>query len=230
MQSMSSPPSPLLPNQPAPSLWRRFLLDWRTVLLRAFLPIAAGLSLPSLGIGALVWWRTSKTWDYRERWTGTWVLAIIGLLVYGVITWVTHPLPSLLHALLVGRQESVLVASLQAIGKMWLLHLCFAPTCALILEWLHPLTRRVRWLSRYRVPRRGKAGSASPGHPLAGFLSLVPALPPSTSSWPPPLSSLQPSSISQFPIVQPLPTEPLGNLPGWRPLRVGARRSAVSSH
>jgi hypothetical protein len=213
MPSMSSPPSPLLPNWPAPSLRRRFAFDWRTALLRAFLPIAALLAPPGLGIGALIWWRTSKTWDYRERWSGTRLLAIVGLVVYGAITWVAHPLPSMLHALFVGRRESFLITGLREVGEMWLLHLCFAPTCALILEWLHPLTRRVRLLPRERVPRRGKAGSVSTGHPSASStLSLVPAPPPSTSSplSPPPLSSLQPSSISQPPIVQPPPAEPLG--------------------
>src|SRR5579863_1810869 len=198
MRSMPSPPSPLLPNRPAPSLWRRFLLDWRTALLRAFLPIAALLALPSLSIGALIWWRTSKTWDYRERWSGTWVLAIIGLVAFGAITWVAHPLPSLLHALLVDRQESVLVVGLQDVGKMWLLHLCFAPACALILEWLHPLTRHVRLLPRERVPRRGKAGAAAPDRPL----SLVPMPPHSTSS--------SPSPTSQASFISSPPTEPLG--------------------
>ncbi len=48
----------------------------RKALLRAFLPIAALLALPGLGIGALIWWRTGKTWDYRERLAGTWLLAI----------------------------------------------------------------------------------------------------------------------------------------------------------
>src|SRR5438128_3911651 len=186
MRSMSSPPSLLPPNQPAPSLWQRFLLDWQKVLLRIFLPIAALLAPPSLGIGALIWWRTSKTWDSRERWSGTWVLAIIGLVVYAVITWVAHPLPSLFHALLVGRRESFLTAGLRDVGEMWLLHLCFAPACALILEWLHPLTRRVRWLSRYRVPRRGKAVGVPPGHPPASPLPLVPASQPTSSSSPSP--------------------------------------------
>src|SRR6266699_6398510 len=212
MQPMSSPPSPLLPNRPASSPWQRFLLDWRAVLLRIFLPIAALLAPASLGIGALIWWRASKTWDYRERWSGTWVLAIIGLVVYAGITWIAHPLPSVLHALLVERQKNVLVAGLQAVGILWLLHLCFAPACALILEGLHPLTRRVRWLSRERAPRRGKARSVSPGHPPASSLSLVPASPPSLSAplSSPPLSSLQHSSLSQPPVVQPPPTEPLG--------------------
>ena len=205
MQSRSSPPSPLPPNRPAPS-------RWRTALLQAFLSIAALLALPGLAIGALIWWRNSKTWDYRERWSGTWVLAIVGLVVYAVITWVAHPLPSLLYALFIGRRESFLVAGLRDVGEMWLLHLCFAPACALILEGLHPLTRRVRRLPRYRVLRRGRAGRVSPGHPPASSLPLVPAPPPSTSSpiSSPPLSSLQPSSVSQLPIAQPPPTEPLG--------------------
>jgi hypothetical protein len=207
MQSMSSPPSPLSSNQSTPSLCRRLLLGWRTTLLRIFLPIAAALALPSLGIGALIWWRTGKTWDYRERWAGTWVLAIIGLVVFGGITWVAHPLPSLFHALLVDRQENVLVAGLRDVGKQWLLHLCFAPACALILEWLHPLTRRVRWLSHYRVLRRGKAGSVSPGDRPASSLSLVPTPLHSTSSSPSPSLRSSPSSQTSF---VPPPTEPLG--------------------
>ena len=212
MQTMPSPPSPLLPNRPAPSLRRRFDVNWRTALLRIFLPIATALAPLSLGIGALVWWRNSKTWDYRERWTGTWVLAIIGVVVYAAITWVAHPLPSLFHALFIGRRESFLAAGLRAVGQMWLLHLCFAPACALILEWLHPLTRRVRWLSRYRVPRRGKAVGVPPGHPLASPLPLVPASQP-TSSFSP-SSSLQSSPTSQIAFVSPPPTEPLGTFRG----------------
>ena len=185
------------------------MLDWRTVLLGVFLSIAALLALPSLALGALVWWRTSKTWDSQERWSGTWLLAIVGLVLY-VITWVAHPLPSLLYALVVARRESLFVAGLEAVGKMWLLHLCFAPTCALLLEWLHPLTRRVRRLSRYRVPRRGNAGHVPPGHPPVSSLSSVP-----TSS-----SSLHSSPSGQIAFVSPPPTEPLGaflggDLYGW---------------
>ena len=208
MQTMPSPPSLLPPNRPAPPPWRRFAFEWRTLLLRVFLPIAALLALPSLGLGALIWWRTGKTWDYRERWTGTWVLAILGLVVYGVITWVTHPLPSLFHALFVGRRESFLAAVLRDVGEMWLLHLCFAPACALLLEWLHPLTRRVRLLPRYRVSRRGKAGRVPPGHPPVSSLSSVPT---SQSS---PSPSLHSSPSSQIAFVPPPPTEPLGTFLG----------------
>src|SRR6266699_2299576 len=213
MQPMSSPPSPLLPNRPASSPWQRFLLDWRAVLLRIFLPIAALLAPASLGIGALIWWRTGKTWDYRERWAGTWVLAITGVFVYAALTWVTHPLPSLLPSLLVDRHQSVLVAGLQAVGKLWLLHLCFTPTCALILEWLHPLTRRVRLLPRYRVLRQGKAGMAPTDGPPADALSLVaaPHSSPSSSSSSP---SLQSSPSSQISLISAPPTEPLGTFLG----------------
>src|SRR5690349_4415677 len=176
MQSMPSPPSLLLSNQSAPSLWRHFLRDWRKMLLGVFLSVAALLAPPGLGLGALIWWRSSKTWDYREHWAGIWMLAIIGVVVYAALTWVAHPLPSLLHSLLVDRQHSVLVAGVQAVGTLWLLHLCFAPACALILEWLHPLTRRVCLLPRYRVLQQGKAGMAPTDGPPADVLPLVAAL------------------------------------------------------
>jgi hypothetical protein len=214
MQSMSSPPSLLSSNQPAPSLWRRLLLEWRTVLLRVFLPLSVALALPSLGIGALIWWRSSKTWDYRERWAGTWVLAIIGVVVYTALTWVAHPLPSLFSALLAARQQSILAAGLRAVGKLWLLHLCFAPACALVLEWLHPLTRRVRWLARPRVPRPGKAGGATPDRSLASALSLVTAPSHSTSTPPSPSPALRSSPSSQISSASPPPTEPLGTFLG----------------
>ena len=118
MQPMSSPPSLLPSNRSAPSLWQRLLPGWRRWLLRLFLPLSAALALPSLGIGALIWWRSSKTWDYRERWAGTWVLALVGLVVYAVLTWAAHPLPTLFHALLTESRESILVGSLRAVGKL----------------------------------------------------------------------------------------------------------------
>lgn len=86
MQSKPSPLSPLPTSRAAPPPRWRLAFAWRTALLRTFLPMAALLALPGLGIGALIWWRTSKTWDYRERWAGTWLLAIVGLAAYAVIT------------------------------------------------------------------------------------------------------------------------------------------------
>lgn len=92
MSSRASTPLP-------PSLHRSFLsplhrpVGARRVLLALFLPIAAVFALPSLGIGALIWWRASKTWDSRERWSGTRLMAVIGLLVYGFVSWFYHPCP-----------------------------------------------------------------------------------------------------------------------------------------
>ena len=205
MPPLSSPPSLLPPSRPTPSLRQRLLPGWRSWPLRIFLPLSAALALPSLVIGALIWWRSSKTWDYRERWAGTWVLAIVGVVVYAALTWVAHPLPSLLHALFVSRQESFLAAGLRAVGKLWLLHLCFAPACALILEWLHPLTRRVRWLARSRVP---------PDHSSASTLPLVATPPYATSAFPSPTPSFRSSLTSQISFVSPPPTEPLGTFLG----------------
>ena len=214
MQPMSSAPSLLPSHRPAPSLWRRLLPDWRTVLLLVFLPISAALALPSLGIGALIWWRTSKTWDYRDRWAGTWALAIVGVVVYATLTWVAHPLPSLFHTLLLERQQSLLAAGLRAVGKLWLLHLCFAPACALILEWLHPLTRRVRWIARSRGPRRGKAGGAPPDRSPASAQPIVTAPPHSTAASPSPSPTLRSSPSSRISSVSPPPAEPLGTFLG----------------
>src|SRR5205814_206285 len=50
-----------------------------------------------------------------------------------------------------------LVTGLRWLGLLWLLHLCFAPTCALILEGLHPLTRRICLLPRASVREPGTA-------------------------------------------------------------------------
>src|SRR5256885_16858120 len=94
MSSRSSPLPPPQSHQSPPSPRRR-PVGMRQALFALFLPIAAVLALPSLGIGALIWWRASKTWDSSERWSGTWLMAIIGLLVYGFLTWFDHPLPSL---------------------------------------------------------------------------------------------------------------------------------------
>jgi hypothetical protein len=122
-------------------------------LFALFLLVGSAFALPSLLIAALIWWRASKTWDSREWWSGTWLLAIVGLLVYGCLTWVYHPLPSFLHTLSVSlpqlsHRPRSLSAVLRWLGLLWLLHLCFAPVCALLLERLHPLSKRFPLTSR----------------------------------------------------------------------------------
>src|SRR2546430_994825 len=98
MSSRASPPLPPSPHRPFPSPLHR-PVGARRVLIALFLPIAAVLALPSLGMGTLIWWRASKTWDSSERWSGTWLMATIGLLVYGFVSWFYHPLPFLFHSL-----------------------------------------------------------------------------------------------------------------------------------
>ncbi len=170
MSSKSSPPPLLRPHRSSPL---RCPVSIRQALLALFLPIAAVIALPSLGIGALIWWRASKTWDCRERWSGTWLMAIVGLLIYGLVSWFDHPLPALVHTLSaallhLSAGPRSLVTGLRWLGLLWLLHLCFAPTCALILEGLHPLSRRVRLLPRAHMREPGTAradGFASPATP-----------------------------------------------------------------
>src|SRR5437899_10822206 len=169
MSSRAFPPLPPSPHRPFPSPLHR-PVGARRVLLALFLPIAAVLALPSLGIGALIWWRASKTWDSSERWSGTWLMAIIGLLVYCFLTWFDHPLPSLFLRLSddlthLPTEPRSLVTGLRWLELLWLLHLCFAPTCALILERLLPLSRRVHLLPRASAREPGMArgdGFANP--------------------------------------------------------------------
>jgi hypothetical protein len=163
MSSRAFPPLPPSPHRPFPSPPHR-PVGARRALLALFLPIAVIFALPSLGMGTLIWWRASTTWDSRERWSGTWLMAVVGLLVYGFVSWFYHPLPSLFHSLSVdlshlSRGPRSLVTGLRWLGLLWLLHLCFAPTCALILEGLHPLTRRARLLPRAPVLEPGTARS-----------------------------------------------------------------------
>ncbi len=169
MSSRASPPLPPSPHRSFLSPLHR-PVGARRALLALFLPIAAVFALPSLGIGALIWWRASKTWDSRERWSGTWLMAIIGLLVYGFLTWFYHPLPSLFLSLSVylthlPTEPRALVTGLRWLGLLWLLHLCFAPTCALILEGLHPLSRRIHLLPRASAREPGTASGDGFAHP-----------------------------------------------------------------
>lgn len=169
MSSRASPPLPPSPHRSFLSPLHR-PVGARRVLLALFLPVAAVFALPSLGMGTLIWWRASKTWDSSERWSGTWLMAVIGLLVYGFVSWFYYPLSFLFHSLSVDlshlpTEPRSLVTGLRWLGLLWLLHLCFAPTCALILEGLHPLSRRVHLLPRASAREPGTArgdGFANP--------------------------------------------------------------------
>jgi len=179
MPSLYPPPAPGS-NPPSP----RVAPDLRTVLLLLFLTLAALLALTSLGIGALVWWRASRTWDYRERWSGTWLLAILGGLAYVLILWFGHPLPAPSHALL----------SATWLGRLWLLNMLLAPSCALVLEGLHPMTKRVRPLPRHPLPPTKQTGESDPV-----LLTLQP---------------LQRAPVQSGSSVQSPPLEPLGTYLG----------------
>lgn len=205
----------------------------RRALLALFLLVAAVLALPSLGIGALVWWRASTTWDSRERWSGIWLLAIVGLLVYGFLTWFSHPLPPLFYTLAVDLRHlsmgpGFLVAGLRWLGPLWLLHLCFAPACALMLEGLAPRTRRVLLLPRGTVMQPGGAGGDARADPPALPLApqdmqhqqqkrrmRTPLYSSSFVSSPTPVEVTRPLSAVQTTLFEPLGTYFGGELDAW---------------
>jgi hypothetical protein len=166
----------------------------RRGLLWVFLPLAAFLALPSLLIAALWWWRASKTWDAQERWSGTWLLAVVCGCAYGGILWFGHPFPSLLQAVVFFHHTWS--ETMVALERLWGLHLLLAPACALLLEALRPLSRRVRLSSRRPVPpSRGFSGE--------GEARAVRALAPPTrfSLAPSPSSSAALSASSSAPIL-----------------------------
>lgn len=147
----------------------------RHALLWAFLTLATCLALPSLLIGLLLWWSAGRTWDTRERWSGIWLLAGVCGAVYGGLLWLSRPLPFLLQAVAFGLLHHALAEGMGTLAHLWALHLLLTPVCALILEGLHPLSRRVRL--RPRRPPSNPTGciaqvstQAPPLEPLGEFL------------------------------------------------------------
>jgi hypothetical protein len=207
MQSMLPPSAPQL-NRSASA----FTFSLRKSFLALFLLVAALFALPSLAIGALVWRSASKTWDYRERWRGAWLFAIPGVLVYVLIMWFAHPLWYMLGGVFYSLLHGHLLFAVEWLGLIWLLHLFLAPACALILEGLHPMTKRIQLLPRHLVPPPKEARSAqlSP----SSFPTMTPfrAQPPQVA--PSPVPSFVPPShaapVQSSASTQALPLEPLG--------------------
>jgi hypothetical protein len=128
----------------------------RPVLLWVFLPLAAFFAFPSLLIALLVWWRISKTWDSHERWSGTWLLAVICTGAYAGLLWFGHSFPSLVQAVAFGVFHHAVSQVVLSLERLWGLDLLLTPLYALILEGLHPLSRRVHLNPRRPVPPSSK--------------------------------------------------------------------------
>ncbi len=196
--------SPFLPLHAFTAVFRLL----RARLFWLFLPLAAFFALPSLVIALLMWWRASKTWDAHERWSGTWLLALVCGAIYGGLLYVEHPLPSLLERVVFELlHPQGLSQHIGALAQLWGLNLLLTPVCALILEASHPLSRYARL-----APRR-PAGSLQANTMQAGTAPFCPA--------PAPLSSnsfsaaMVPSSpLSLLPRAEIPPIEPLGTFLG----------------
>ncbi len=188
----------------------------RRGLLWIFLPLAACFALPSLLMAALLWWRASKTWDAQERWSGTWLLAVVCGGIYAGILWFAHPLPSLLQTIVFGVFDHALSKSVVSLERLWGLHLLLIPACALILEGLHPLSRRVRLKPRCSIPPSRETTEETQSVPALALPAAAPPAPLMSSSSPTALSaflSAQWPSIAQAPTRVP-PLEPLGEFLG----------------
>jgi hypothetical protein len=194
--------SPLLPLHAVTAVLRLL----RARLFWLFLPLAALFAFPALVIALLMWWRASKTWDAHERWSGTWLLALVCGAIYGGLLYVAHPLPSLLeHVVFELLHPRVLYQHVGALAQLWGLNLLLTPACALILEALHPLSRYARLAPR-RPLRPLQAAAEEAG-------IVAPTAPPAEASFMTSFMRTIPSSMSATPILTRSaipPVEPLG--------------------
>ncbi len=193
-----------------PRLCLEVLRVLRRILFWLFLLLAALFACPALVLALLLWWRASKTWDARERWSGTWLLAVVCSGIYGGLPFVGHPLPVLLERLAFGLfHHRALSQSLGALEQMWEVNLLLTPACALILEALHPLSRYARL-----APCR-------PLRPLQTATMEARAVPPTPASAQASFTSsslrIVPSSVPATPVLPRAkipPVEPLGTFLG----------------
>jgi hypothetical protein len=176
----------------------------RARLFWLFLPFAALFAFPALVIALLMWWRASETWDAGERWSGTWLLALVCGAIYGGLLYVAHPLPSLTERIVFGLlHPHGFSQCINALAQVWGLNLLLTPSCALTLEALHPLSRYARL-----APRR-PASSLQVHAMQAGMAppSFAPAPLSSTAS---PATMVPSSPLSHLPRTEIPPVEPLG--------------------
>jgi hypothetical protein len=193
-----------------PRLLLKVLRVLRRILFWLFLLLAALFACPALVLALLLWWRASKTWDAHERWSGTWLLAVVCGGIYGGLLFIGHPLPVLLERLAFGLfHHRALSPSLGALEQLWEVNLLLTPACALILEALHPLSRQ-----RRLAPRQ-------PGRSLQAATLEARAVPPTPASAQASFTSsslrIVPSSVPVTPILpctEIPPIEPLGTFLG----------------
>ena len=193
-----------------PRLSLEVLRVLRRILFWLFLLLAALFACPALVLALLLWWRASKTWDARERWSGTCLLAVVCGGIYGGLLYIGHPLPSLLERLAFGLlHHRALSQSLGALAQLWGLNLLLTPACALILEALHPLSRYARLTPR-RPLRPLQAATVGAG-------IVAPTAPPAEAPFIASSMRTIPSSVSATPVLPRSaipPVEPLGTFLG----------------
>ncbi len=129
-------------------LWPKVSL--RRLALLLFLCVAALLALPSLAAGAFLWWSADRTWDYRERWAGIWLLAIPGCLTYALLLRYVYPIKLLLAVSSGGVWQRLCL--------LWAVHMLLTPGISLLLEAFNPWRGRTRHSSARARPAVKVAG------------------------------------------------------------------------
>ncbi len=141
--------------------------------------VACGIFSPlMLGLGLLIRYRSTNSWDYKDRWNGVRAFAVFLGLIYGLIFWFVHPFPFLFTAIRFGLQTHHLLSAAEWVAALWAYNgVLLSPACALVYEALAPRTRRVNMRPRQSLSSvrqvRAEEGVLARGFRKAGDDLLV---------------------------------------------------------
>src|SRR5216684_263494 len=143
--------------------------------------VALGVLSPfTIGLGLVLRGQAARSFDSRDSWRGIWAFAVLGVLAYGLLFWLLHPLSFLLVALFRALRFGHLAEVVQPLLLLWGYHALLAPGFSLVLEVLVKTTQEFQLAPRAVLSRPGDggqrrleqraqivAGSSSPAFPEA---------------------------------------------------------------
>ncbi len=139
--------------------------------------VALGVLSPfTIGLGLVLRGQAARSFDSRDSWRGIWAFAVLGVLAYGLLFWLLHPLSFLLVALFWALRFGHLAEVVQPLLLLWGYHALLAPGFSLVLEVLVKTTQEAQLAPRAVLSRPGDRGQRRPGQGaqiVAGSSSLA---------------------------------------------------------
>jgi hypothetical protein len=82
--------------------------------------MAFGVLSPfTIGLGLVLRGQAARSFDSRDSWRGIWAFAILGVMAYGLLFWLLHPLSFLLVALFRALRFGHLAEGVQPLLLLW---------------------------------------------------------------------------------------------------------------